>query len=271
MSRLFKSSERETKRLYRPGLATKYDVPKKALRWRRIIKPAVFISLLIGLFYLIFGSQIFDVGSIKTVGNKTLTQTELDRQTREIMKATFFGDNWLFLNTSYLADQLKHQNYQIGKIAVRKRLFTNLEIQIDERQPSLGWKSADVIYILSEDGRAFSTIEGSDNRLPFIVDQTNLPVELGAQVVPKNFVNFALEIIAGLKRQGVEIEQASVSESTSELYIKTKKGYVIKFDSGRSAIEQLADLATLLKLVAQQKKPVTEYIDLRIPQKVFYK
>lgn len=266
-----KNSQRSVRNVTRPGVTLNYDAPSRPLRLRKYIRPVVLAIGLIATGYLIFGSHLFDVRTIKTKGNQTLTTDELDRQTRALLKSSLLGNNWLFTNTKAVAAQLKSQNYQLGTVVVRKRLPTDLLIQVEERQPSLTWKSADKTYILSEEGKAFTVLQKSDPKLPLIVDQTNLPVDLGTQVVPKTFIVFANSVFSGLTKQGIAVEQASVTESTSELYVKTKKGYTIKFDTERTAEQQLNDLSLLLSSLSKQKKTVNEYIDLRIPQKVFYK
>lgn len=266
-----KNNQRSVRHITHPGMTPSYEAPTRPLRLRRYIRPTLLVVGLVALVYLIFGSHLFNVHTIKSNGNKTLTNDELNRQTRILLKSSLLGNNWLFTNTKAIAAQLKSQNYQLGTVVIRKRLPTDLLIQVEERQPSLTWKSADKTYILSEEGKAFTILQKSDPQLPLIIDRTNLPVEMGDQVVPKTFVKFAVEIFNGLKRQAIAIEEASVTESTSELYIKTKNGYTIKFDTERTATDQLNDLDILLNSLKKQKKQVSEHIDLRISGRVFYK
>lgn len=254
-----------------PGINPSHARPKKPMRWRKVLRPVGYILVVVFVLYLLIGLRIFEVRKISTTGNQSISSSEIDRQTRAVMKQTILGSNWLFTNTKSIAAALKSQNYQFGTVVVKKSLPTNLVIQIDERQPSLIWKSGDKAYVLSEEGRAFTVTGNSARKLPQIVDQTNLPVELGSQIVPKNFIIFTRSIFAGLSQLGLEIEQASVTESTSELYVKTKKGYIVKFDTDRSADSQISDLKALLTTLKSQSKQPMEYIDLRIPQKVFYK
>ena len=102
-----------------------------------------------------------------------------------------------------------------------------------------------------------------------VIDTANIPVKPGDRVAPGRFVRFTQDIADGLPSQtGLRIENFQVPESTSEVYVKTDKGYLIKFDTTRSALEQLKDLALVIKNL--NGKVPAQYIDLRVAGRAYY-
>jgi hypothetical protein len=62
-----------------------------------------------------------------------------------------------------------------------------------------------------------------------------------------------------------------VKETTFDLHVTTDKGYKLIMDTSRPVEEGTRDLKAVLALLASQKKAPTEYVDLRIAGKAYYK
>jgi cell division septal protein FtsQ len=84
-------------------------------------------------------------------------------------------------------------------------------------------------------------------------------------------VDFVLKLNDYFKDNKIEVEQIFVSETTSELNVKLKDGYIIKFNTSDTADSQIKSLAATLALIKSQNKKPSEYIDLRVTGKAFYK
>ena len=63
----------------------------------------------------------------------------------------------------------------------------------------------------------------------------------------------------------------SVSDTTVELRVQTTSGYEIRFNSLASPESQIRSLSSTLDLLAAENKKPSEYIDLRVDGRAFYK
>lgn len=244
-----------------------YQPPKRQLRLGRLWRPLLVIGLVIGAVYIVLFSPLFRVRSIAVRGNQQLTADELKKQTEAILSASFLGNNSLFVNPDEIGKRLKANNYQLESVRVERRLLGGIQVRVSEQQATLQWRSGSSVFVLSGNGKAYAQLDNLDKGLPVVEDSTNLPVKIGQKVVPSSFVAFVRKIDPQLPLLGLQSVDKSVAETTTELYVKTNKGYVIKLDTTRSLESQIGDLRAVL---AKKVNP-SEYVDLRIAGRVFYK
>jgi cell division septal protein FtsQ len=225
------------------------------------------MSLIIGFVYVVLFSPLFKVRSIAVRGNQQLTTEELKKQTQAILSASFLGSNSLFVNPDEIGKRLKTNNYQLENVQVERRLLGGILVTVSEQRATLQWRSGSSVFVLSGNGKAYAQLDNLDKGLPVVEDSTNLPVRIGQKVVPSSFVAFVQKVDPQLASLGLQSTNKSVAETTTELYVKTNKGYVIKLDTTRSLESQISDLRAVL---AKKISP-SEYVDLRIAGRVFYK
>lgn len=221
----------------------------------------------IALIYAVLFSPLFRVRSISVSGNQRLTEAEISRQTRSVLDRSFLGNNSLFVSPDALEKQLKTDNYQLEMVRVQRSLLGGIRIVVKEQQPTLQWRSGSSVFVLSGNGVAYAQRSNVDNTLAVIEDSTNLPVKIGQKVVPSSFVEFARNLDKQLASVGLRAASKSVAETTTELYVKSDKGYTIKLDTTRSLGSQMGDLRAVLAKKISPK----DYVDLRIAGRVFYK
>lgn len=255
------------------GYQQKYDVPKSRRQWRIsvFVRPMIYVIVAGVILYVIIVSPIFQIHNIKIKGNSVVAQSDIKRGIEDSLNSSPLSRNILFVNTNQLVSQLKQQNQQIAAVDISKQFPATLAVTVHEQAPSLLWRSGTQNYVVSDDGHAYSQTNQDNSNLIIVVDTSNVPISLGQAVVPAQFVEFVKSMKAKLSQLGIAPSQLSVGETTSEVTVTTDAGYSIRFDTTRSIDEQIADLqATLATLKKQNKKP-TEYVDLRIYGKVFYK
>lgn len=255
------------------GYQPKYEVPKSKRQWRisAFVRPVIYVVVFLLVGYVIIISPIFQIRTIKIVGNSVVSESDLKRAVEDSLSSSPLSRNILFVNSGQLATQLKSQNQQIATVQVDKQFPSTLKITIHEQAPELLWRSGTSTYVVSDDGHAYSQNSQNNSGLITVVDGSNVPVSLGQALVPTQFVQFVKSLKSKLNPLGVTPAQLSVGETTSEILVATSSGYSIRFDTTRSIDDQIADLKATLETLKKQNKKITEYIDLRIPGKVFYK
>jgi len=208
------------------------------------------------------------ISSVKVSGTANLSTKEVERLIRSQISrnpwyASYFTVGGLKLNRT-----LPEQEPRIKTATVKKIFPSTIQVEIVERQPGVVWISAGENWEVDVEGMIIGAA-GSNKPMATVIDTANIPVKPGDRVAPSRFVRFAEDIADQLPgRTGLKIENFQVPESTSEVYVKTSKGYLIKFDTTRSASDQLADLALVLKNL--NGKTPGQYIDLRVAGRAYY-
>ncbi len=248
---------------WRPGRES-FNLPN--LNWRLVGFIVLALIIIVGWW------RLFELQSIQVKGNTNTSTTQLKAMVQTEINKNFWRHNLTTLDTANLAKAVGDDNYQLKTIEIERAWPHGLVVQVSERQPSLVWKTGGQAYLLDADGSIISQINPSSSKLPAVTDNTNLPVKAGDRVVPAAFVGFCQELIGTMAQTtGVGVTGLNVPDTTTEVYVTTNKGYVVKFDTTRTAKEGLAELNRLLVALKTQNKNPAQYIDLRIPNTAYYK
>ena len=216
--------------------------------------------------------QLFHVNTVKIQGNTTLSTKQVTTMVQAELNKSLGRQNLTSLDTVSLSKAILADNYQLKSADVVRAWPHGLVVHVSERQPSLIWKTGDRAYLLDADGSIISPISLTATKLPVITDSSNLPVKVGDKVVPPRFVSFCAQLVSTMSQAtGVGITGLTVPDTTTEVYVTTNKGYVVKFDTTRTAEEGLAQMQRVLAALKTQNKNPAEYIDLRIENKAYYK
>jgi hypothetical protein len=138
-------------------------------------------------------------------------------------------------------------------------------VSVKERQQALLWQSNGKAYLVDRQGYAFSS-SGPRPELVSVVDSTNLPVDVGKQVVGGSFIKTLEEIQKGMQGIGLKVVSFQIPETTFEIRAVTDQGWYALFDTTRNVSFQ----AEALKQALGTGKP-REYADLRVPGRVYLK
>ncbi|MDQ5943448.1 MAG: cell division protein FtsQ [Patescibacteria group bacterium] len=246
---------------------------KPQFNLKKLIRPIIIVVLVLIVLYAVLASSLFKINKIEIVGNQTIDSEDVKSQVSAIITGSSISQNIIFVPSSDIEKQLKKDNYQVADVKISKIPFSTIKVTITEQKPSILWKSGNNLSIITENGRGFIGEPNDElkSNLPTVEDLSNLPVKEGDKVVSQEFVKFVNDMYTTLPQNGVEIVGAQIEETTTEITVITKDGYRIRFDTTRPFSEQLSDLNAVLDSLKQQGKKPTQYIDLRINAKVFYK
>lgn len=143
--------------------------------------------------------------------------------------------------------------------------------------PALQIQAQNGVFYVDVHGKALvdtSHVERVDS-VPTVQDDTVLTVDPGKTVLPQSQVAYIVQLVTELKAADLEVQSLTLSDtSANQLDIRlTGQKYYIKTQMETdSDVRQVvgAYLATSKKLESDGIRP-GEYIDVRIPDKVFYK
>ena len=107
-----------------------------------------------------------------------------------------------------------------------------------------------------------------------VQEEKDEKIKISQKVADQNFIGFILEISKNLEQiENLEIISLRTPESASlEIWITTIEGWQVIFNTSEPAKKQAGNLAKFLsEKIDEKERENLEYIDLRIPGKIYYK
>lgn len=186
------------------------------------------------------------------------------------LQSSGLTDNLLLLNTGALSAKLQQADPALESLSIGRRWPHTVVITAVLQEPSLGWSTDGNEYLLDRDGTVIGAFPAGA-KLPVVMDNSNLPVAAGKQVVSAQFVGFVQALVPALAADGYSVSGMSIQDTTFDLTVATNKGYKLIFDTTRAVGREVADLKAVQKVLTTSKQTPASYIDLRIAGKAYYK
>lgn len=225
-----------------------------------IIIFCLFIIIVMALGYLLFFSNIFVVKNITLSSN-------VPEEAQNYLNQ-FKNKNIFLIKSNDIAEELKNQYPEYLDIEVYKGIPDILKVDFSERRAALVWQSQSDGYLVDSTGLAFKKINiGSRPDLISVIDNKNLPVNVPAQVVTATFINFITNAKAKLQSANIEVKEFQINETIFQVDALTTGNLKIIFDITRSVSDQI-DAFT--QVYNDHKNDIKQYIDVRVPGKVYY-
>lgn len=252
---------------------------RKVLPWLSVALLVMVVAVPLILFvWLFFFTDIFTVQAVTVVDAREHTidaVRDIIEQTVEELPLT---RNIFFVPTEAIEAEIISALPQVRTVYVTRKLPGTIKAIVQEKTPELLLLSNGQYYFVDGEGVPYE--EARLETLPEVVlptvknDDRESKVTLGAAAVDASFVTFLQqvqdELPEGTGGQVAEIRIPSLA--AREVHFTLNNNWQVLFDVTRSAEQQLNILQQLLKeTISEEEKKTLEYIDLRIPNRVYYK
>lgn len=239
---------------------------------KRRFSSFIFLIFVILFLYIVFLSPAFKIKEIKVEGVDEKIASLMKDKIKQGLLTSFFQKNILFLNSQAVKDLVKDNFVLVKDLRVRKNYPDTLKLEIEGWSPKIIWQTQNKKYFIDSDGIAFEEALKESPGIPLVADTKNLPVNVGDKIVTKKFVDLASQIAKELPiRTGLRIMEIQVVDITSEVHVRTDQGWWIYFDASLSFENQVERLNLALNEIKKRGQYIREYINLTIPNKIFYK
>jgi cell division septal protein FtsQ len=246
----------------------------RIIEWLSFALLASLIVVPLGMLgWLVFFTDTFVVRNMTVVDARPHTADAVRSLTEG-----FLNKNILFIQTPYVEQQILAEIPQIRDVYIARKLPDTLKITVQEKTPLLLLLSNTRFYFIDAEGVVYE--EAGLDTLPGIVlpvvknTDTGAQVTLGVPVVESSFVEFVYKAEEYLP----DIVEANIAEiripslAAREVHFLLDNNILIRLDSTRALESQLNVLDRLLEhTIPEETWPDVEYIDLRIPNRVYYK
>ncbi|MCL5407075.1 MAG: FtsQ-type POTRA domain-containing protein [Patescibacteria group bacterium] len=242
--------------------------PSYAVEKKKFSKVYIYIILILivlgGLIYFLFYSSFF---KIKNIVIENSNNSEISKIFQELNGANIFR-----FNSSKTQAEITQKFPEVKGAKITRGLPDTLKIQFSEVSAKVIWQTGQKNFLVDGNGEIYKEIQLSDvsqNNLPIIKDNNNVSVNLGQKILSGNFLDFVTELNTTFNQEtGFKINQFEINETLFQVDALTDQSWKVIFDTTRSVPDQLADLK---KFLADHKNEVTQYIDVRIEGRVYYK
>lgn len=195
--------------------------------------------------------------------------------------ASSFGNQFIpTMNTQKLAAYLMARHKEIASVRVQRRPFsTTPTLALTLRKPVLMWQTKNdaAAFYVDASGTTFSfNAYGNDAELVRINDESGVPAELGVPVASSRQISFLGQLvgqIATSSKGNIKLDKIVFpSSSTKEIDVHLKdRKYFVKVYLERSARAQGEEIVKSIAYLEGKHITPAQYMDVRIPERVYYK
>lgn len=189
-----------------------------------------------------------------------------------------FRQSWL-LDSKLLEAHLKHSYPEIKSAKLGSGFFsTDQTLNLQFRKPAFVLLSDKSSLYIDKEGILFSNnmFPGVDtSKLPVVEDLGSGVAQSGKQIVTSAVARSIAEIYVELPRvygKNIAISRVILPRSSREVHVALVGGqYIIKFSTDRPIAGQVGELQSLRSFQASSGMSPTEYVDLRIEGRAYFK
>jgi hypothetical protein len=239
------------------------------------------IAAVVILVSLVYGSTLSTMPNVQILrsSDQTLVGStqQYEKEAQKILNQSLLNRSKLTIDTSKVAAELREAFPELGNIAVVLPLVGRRPIiQAQPALPALvlGTRTSGA-FVVDVNGRAIvkaSQVDSSiRDALPVIQDESGVSLEAGKSALPEVNVRFITEVAGQLKAKNIAVDSLNLS-AARELRLRLKeRPYYVKFDVQGEARQQVGAFVAVKERLEKDNVLPAEYIDVRIPDKVFYK
>lgn len=243
------------------------------------------LVILVASVYGLFFSGLFDIKNVDVAGSQVIPKEVLAAWVKDYLttdKVYHFlpADNLLLLQKDGLEKYLKNKTPRFTAILeIDKSFPSSLLIKIQERNGALIYiNAAGENYLLAKDGVVLEKVPASfagstDQPLLVLKVSDGGSFDSGEVVQFKKSVEYALQL-SSLWKEKISsslMDSEMPSASSNDLYLRSVEGWAAYFDLGGAVEKQIQSLGLILNSeIPTDKRQQLAYIDLRIPEIVYY-
>lgn len=182
------------------------------------------------------------------------------------------------VDTFFLSENLKNEYPELKDVDTHISIFSRkVRVKLIPATPVIILVTKNSSYIVNNEGKVVADAtqllrDGHLGELSLVRDDIGLTANVGARVLTKDDVEFIDQLVFQLNAAGLKIETLSLPQIVSELHLKIEGyPYFVKLNTVGNARVQVGTLLAIQERLSKQGRVPSEYIDVRVDEKVYYK
>lgn len=188
---------------------------------------------------------------------------------------SFKNRNKITIDETEITDHLtKTFSEIVGARITHPFIGRKIQLSVFIAKPALILKSGGQSYIVSEKGSTAGSAADFPhlNKLPLLVDESNFIVGGNKQVMTEDAIRFITVVRKQLINKSLSIDSMVMPPLPHELHLKLDGySYVIKLHLQGDALEQAGKILASHNRFQTTNQHPTDYLDVRVEGKVFFK
>ncbi len=246
---------------------------ERAKRWKVIFFWFSFTVAFLTIIWSFFFSPFFKITEIKLPENDIVTNNDIHKLIINSAPLNL-GENIFILSKNQIKSGLATIFPTITDISIKKEPFHGLIVNFEKRIQIGIWCNNANCYYFDKEGIVFKEAPQTEGALILkIKDFEKKEVSLGNQVLNYNQLKFIAEFNNKITENNqFKITEFKITPSANfDLEAITDRGWSIYLDQNQDPVLEANNLFTILNEVIKNKASNLEYIDLRLPSRIFYK
>ena len=270
ITKYYRSGEPKSGRSKPPKKASKIIVNVK--RWLvRFINIVIVAGVAAGVVYSLIVRPQPQISISSTAYHPESTYRQTASQQLQVLK----NRNKVTLDEQGIVSALQKRYPEISSASIELPIVAQTPtVHISIAAPSFFMNSSGKTYIIDSQGRAVAEARSLPKikGLSVINDASEFSVTRGSQVLSASAVNFINRVISQFQRAKIPLDTITLPTLAQELDVRTTdRPYYVKFFLGGEPLQQIGQfIASRNHFDTSSSKPI-EYLDVRVPGKIFYK
>jgi hypothetical protein len=232
----------------------------------------VIIVCVVKILVLSSSPKIIVVGKSSVTANYTQSNDVYASAAHKLLASSITNHTKLTVNTNGVTQSLKREFPELVDVSMSIPLISNRPVvYVQPAMPTLVLQNGSSNYALNESGVVLAQLDSLPSGIPTIVDQSGIAPEPGKQVLPSGTVAFVQTVAYQLTAAHLAISTFILpAGSPYELDVRLEgRPYDIRFNLEADSLTQSgAAIATIGQLGSTVP---SSYIDVRVPNRVYYK
>ena len=248
-------------------------------RFSRVFNWAILILLLLITADTLWLNSTPTVAVQPSNGSMLLKDQKVyETDAEKLLNASFLNHLKISVDTSYIENQLQKEHPELASVSLGLPLFSHMPtLYVVAADPVLLLITPDGVYAADNGGvliaQASPSIQKSLSKL-------NLPnvrsalgtLSVGQQALSVNDVTFIEYIDQEFNAQHVTVSEMDIVPNTREVDVRISGvGYFVKFNFEGDVKEQVGTYMAMRQYLQNTKVTPSQYIDVRVPGRAFYK
>lgn len=199
------------------------------------------------------------------------------KEAEKIIKRSLLNRTKLTINTEDITRELKKQFPEIKNAVLVMPLVSRRPIlQLQSEKPAVILTDTSQAYILNSEGmavmRAADAPSSSRQNVPVINDNLDVPIKQGDTVLSRSTIQFVDDITAQLRAKGLNVQSITLPTYANEIDFKLAgQPYIIRFNVLNDARQQAGTFLAFKNSFDKSGSTPSQYIDLRVEERVYSK
>ena len=239
------------------------------------------VLLVVVLVSVVFISTLNPVAKVVMIDddkNTTIRSEEAYRlKVEEFISGSVINRSKFTFDSAGLVADLKTSFPEVAAATVTLPLMGRRPvIEIQTTRPAFILASESSAVLVGNNGIALANtneLKGvSKLGLRSVNDETGLDIQIGKPALPQEQSQFISIVVEQLEKQNYRIDSLTIPQSPYDLHVRLQgQRYFIKFNILEDPKQQAGAFVALQKQLQKDGKTPSEYIDVRVGERVFFK